>query len=53
MDKDKDYIFEDLLGNELQKIKITENDTKAVYVLKEKSSSYNDYKEILNSITLK
>ena len=53
MDKDKDYIFEDLSGNEIQKIKITENDVKAVYVLKEKDSSYNYYKDILNSITLK
>ena len=53
MDKNKDYIFEDLSRNEIQKIKITENDTKAVYVLKEKDSSYNDYEDILNSITLK
>ena len=53
MDKNEDYVFEDLSGNEIQKIKITENDTKAVYVLKEKNSSYNDYKDILNSIKLK
>ena len=53
MDKNEDYVFEDLSGNEIQKIKITENDTKAVYVLKEKKNYYNDYKDILNSIKLK
>ena len=53
MDKDKDYVFEDMLYHEIEKEKITENDTKAVYVLKEKNSSYNDYKDILNSIKLK
>ena len=50
MDKDKDYVFEGLFGNEIEKIKITENDVRAVYVLKE--GSYNDYKDIINSITL-
>ena len=53
MDKDKDYVFEGMLYHEIEKEKITENDTKAVYVLKEKNSSYNDYKDILNSIKLK
>ena len=53
MDKDKDYVFEGMLYKEIEKEKITENDTKAVYVLKEKNSSYNDYKDILNSIKLK
>lgn len=53
MDKDKDYVFEGMLYHEIEKEKITENATKAVYVLKEKNSSYNDYKDILNSIKLK
>ena len=53
MDKDKDYVFEGMLYKEIEKEKITENATKAVYVLKEKDSSYNDYKDILNSIKLK
>ena len=53
MDKDKDYVFEGMLYHEIEKEKITENATKAVYVLKEKDSSYNDYKDILNSIKLK
>lgn len=53
MDKDKDYVFEGMLYHEIEKEKITENDTKAVYVLKEKNSSYNDYKDILNTIKLK